>query len=155
MSTVTTGVDRPSLRPLSTFSNRRTRDGTRVSVKTVAPSAASVGASSAAINAAAAQPCSGNIQYASRVPEAMVSGIPIRSRRKAGPRSTPTCRICRCEASEKSTKTRVTSAMGSSQWTSGVSGTSPKPVSPASTPTATNTIGAVTFDRANRVAVIE
>ena len=52
----TKGVAIPSLSPLSTFSTRRTRAGTRLSWTIGAPSAASVGATAAAITAATQSP---------------------------------------------------------------------------------------------------
>ena len=62
MKRVTSGVAIPSLRPLSTLSARRIRTGTALLVTTARPSAASVGARMAAINAAAAHPTPGNMR---------------------------------------------------------------------------------------------
>ena len=60
MKKVTNGVAMPSFSPLSTLSTRRMRAGTCVSSTTCAPSAASVGATAAAITAAAHGSRSGN-----------------------------------------------------------------------------------------------
>ena len=51
MQTVTNGVTMPSFKPLSTFSARRIRAGTRLFSKIDTPTAASVGATMAPIDA--------------------------------------------------------------------------------------------------------
>lgn len=56
----TTGVARPSLSPLSTFSPRRTRNGTTGLSTVAAPRPASVGVMAAAISTAPATPTAGS-----------------------------------------------------------------------------------------------
>ena len=87
MQNVTTGVAMPSLRPLSTFSTRRTPIGSRSSAITEALSAASVGARLAAIRPASASGRLGKSTTASAVPATIDSGSPIASSRAVSGRS--------------------------------------------------------------------
>ena len=71
----------PSFRPLSILIACRILSGTALAETTDCPSAASVGASSAASNAASQIENAGNIATAVNVPAAMASGSPISSMR--------------------------------------------------------------------------
>src|SRR4051794_26144113 len=104
------GTQIPSLRPLSTLSPCRIRRGTRGSVTTACPSAASVGASTTARITASMTVNWPNTAAAATAPRAIVSGRPIPSRRTGRPtvrRSAP--RSMR-DASENNTSASVTSA---------------------------------------------
>src|SRR3954451_3200146 len=104
------GTQIPSLRPLSTFSPCRIRWGTRSSVTTAWPRAASVGASTTARMTASMTVSWPKIAAAATAPRAIVSGRPIPSRRPGTPtvrRSAP--RSMR-DASENNTSPSVTSA---------------------------------------------
>ena len=104
------GTQMPSLRPLSTLRAWRMRCGTRGSVTTAWPSAASVGASTTARITASPKLSSPKIAAAATAPSAMVSGRPMPSSRtgtstvrRSAPRSMR-------EASENSTSASVVSA---------------------------------------------
>ena len=104
------GTQMPSLRPLSTLSPWRIRCGTRGSVTTACPSAASVGASTTARITASPMLSSPKIAAAATAPSAMVSGRPMPSSRtgtstvrRSAPRSMR-------EASANSTSASVVSA---------------------------------------------
>ena len=141
MATSTIGVTIPSLSPLSTFSARRTRGGTRGLDMTGAPSAASVGASAAPTRRAAhgSRP---STSIAAPAPSATVSGRPTPSSRAYVPRSCRNWSSRTREASAKRTQTSVTSA--TSRTSSGSTSSSNRwNPSVNSQPAATNTIGAV------------
>ncbi len=72
----------PSLSPLSTLRPWRTRDGTRGSVTTACPSAASVGASTIASRTASMNASCPNTATPASAPATIVSGSPIASRRR-------------------------------------------------------------------------
>ena len=74
----------PSLSPLSTFKLCRTRDGSRGSVTTACPSAASVGASTTARRSASGQLSAPRSATAAAKPATSVSGSPMPSRRGDG-----------------------------------------------------------------------
>ena len=71
------GTQIPSFSPLSTLSPCRIRDGSRGSVTTAWPSAASVGASTMARTSASLQASDPKTTGRERVPRATVSGSPI------------------------------------------------------------------------------
>ena len=110
MQKVTTGVARPSFKPLSTLSARLIRIGTWGSATTGAPRAASVGASAAATNAHS-HGSKSNSRTATPKPSRIVSGRPISSSRTGSPASARNPRRLTREASEKSTSTSVTSTI--------------------------------------------
>ena len=104
------GTQMPSLSPLSTLSPWRIRCGTRGSVTTACPSAASVGASTTARITASPMLSSPKIAAAATAPSAIVSGRPMPSSRtgtstvrRSAPRSMR-------EASANSTSVSVVSA---------------------------------------------
>ena len=86
MKKLTNGVAMPSFRPLSTLRIRR-MGGHMLVLHDRAPSAASVGATAAAITAAAHGSRSGKSTTARAVPRAMVSGRPTSRRRVSTPAS--------------------------------------------------------------------
>ena len=86
--TVTNGVAMPSFSPLSMLSARRIRTGTALSVTTAIPSAASVGASTAAMRAASAQVSPGNTSIATTAPSTRVRSSPTLSSRAGHARVT-------------------------------------------------------------------
>ena len=105
------GTQIPSLSPLSTLSPWRIRPGTRGSVTTAWPSAASVGArTTARIDGLLDAQLAEDQRTAASAPSAMVSGRPIPSRRTG----TPTVAAQRArsirDASENSTSASVASA---------------------------------------------
>ena len=110
MQNVTTGVAMPSLRPLSTFSTRRTPTGSRSSAITDALSAASVGARLAAIKPARARGKLGNSTTARAVPARIDSGNPIASSRVVSDRSWRAAANGTAEASANSNSASVISA---------------------------------------------
>ena len=83
-ATMTTGVTIPSLRPLSTLSDRRRRIGMRVSLITCTLSAASVGASDAPRNSASPHGRSNTIAPPATLPRCTAAG-PRRAGGPAGP----------------------------------------------------------------------
>ena len=85
MSAVTAGVAIPSLRPLSTFSERRMERGSDSSDTTLALSAASVGAKTAPSKAASSHGRSVSSAAASPAPSANVRGSPTASKRVGSP----------------------------------------------------------------------
>ena len=78
-STVTTGTAIPSLSPLSTLRVWRILTGSRRSLTTACPSAASVGANTAASSAASIMLRPGTTTTASPVPARIVNGRPMPS----------------------------------------------------------------------------
>ena len=104
------GTQIPSLRPLSTSRAWRIRPGTRGSVTTAWPRAASVGARMIAMIAASPKVSWSKITPAASAPSAIVSGSPIPSRRTGTPTSRRSAPRSMREASEKSTRASVASA---------------------------------------------
>ena len=100
----------PSLSPLSTFKLCRTRDGSRGSVTTACPSAASVGASTTARRSASGQLSAPRSATAAAKPATSVSGRPMPSRRAGTATSPRRARRSMREASAKRTTARVASA---------------------------------------------
>ena len=137
------GTQIPSLSPLSTFRPWRIRCGTRGSVTTAWPSAASVGANTIArITASSTDNCP-KIQAAATAPSAIVSGRPMPSRRSGTPASRRRRPRSMREASQNSTSARVASAsVRTAELELSVS-ISPSTLGPTSNPMTTNSIVAV------------
>ena len=110
MQNVTTGVAMPSFSPLSTFSTRRTRTGSRSSAMTGALNAASVGARLAPIRAARASGGSGTAASGHPVPARIDRGRPDAEQPGGQPEVTSGRGERTVEASAKSSRARVTSA---------------------------------------------
>ena len=144
------GVAMPSLSPLSTLSARRTLPGTAGSDITVAPRAASVGASAAPISRAAHRSTSSTTSAAA-VPSATVNGSPTPSSRPYRPRSRRNWLGRTRDASANSTHTRVTSAITLTKCGSRARSRISSP-SASTKPAATKTIGAVSPTRCRRPA---
>ena len=114
----TTGVTMPSLSPLSTLSNRRSRMGTRRSLITWALSAASVGANVAPTKPANAQDRSSKIHAAAKDPSSTERGSPIPSSRAGRKASCLSMETFTRAASANNRRASVTSA---TRWTEGAS----------------------------------
>ena len=143
-------MDSPSLSPLSTFRACLTRCGTRLLETTACPSAASVGASTAAIIAASQNSISVRSSAPTAVPSAIVSGIPTPSSLAGSPRFLLSVPSSILDASANRTITRASSA--SSSPVSLVSSRSVTPVTsgPSRIPAATKNIGALTSSDSSR-----
>src|SRR4051812_14975835 len=138
------GTQIPSLSPLSTLSPCRTRPGTRGSVTTAWPSAASVGARTTARMTASWIVSWSRTSAPATAPSPIVSGSPIPSSRTGTPASRRSSRRSMLEASENSTSASVASASVRTVSLEDSTSTSPSTRGPMSTPTATNTIAGVT-----------
>ena len=150
MQNVTTGVAMPSLRPLSTFSTRRTRTGRRSSAITDALSAASVGARLAAISPARASGRLGNRTTATAVPARIDSGSPMASSRAVRGRSRRAAAGGTPEASPNSNRASVSSASAWTVWPSMSMLPIPQSELARSNPATMNTSGPVRSWRANQ-----
>ena len=150
MKKLTNGVAMPSFSPLSTFRIRRIRAGTCSSSTTWAPSAASVGATAAAMTAAAHGSRCGKSTTATAVPTAMVSGRPTSRRRSSTPasRRNNTRRLTRA-ASEKSRSASVTSARLRSVSACTLTSIADTGSLASTNPTTTNAIGALMLSASN------
>jgi hypothetical protein len=137
------GTQMPSLRPLSTLSPCRIRCGTRGSVTTACPSAASVGASTTARITASSMLSSPTTAAAATAPSAMVNGSPIPSSRTGTPtvrRSAP--RSMR-DASANNTSASVVSAKARTVALELETSIPSSTFGPTSNPKATNRIAGV------------
>ncbi len=134
----------PSLSPLSTFSAWRIRGGTRGSVTTACPRAASVGASTTARITASQAVSWPKIAAAPTAPSAIVSGNPRPSSRAGSPTSRRSSRRSTREASLNSTNANVASASARTVSLLLERSTPSSTCGPTSTPNATNTIAGVT-----------
>ncbi len=138
-----TGTQIPSFSPLSTLRPWRTRDGSRGSVTTACPSAASVGARTTARSNASGHDNASRSTSPTPKPTRMVSGRPIPSSRAGIETSSlSACRSIR-EASPKRTRASVASASSLTGSPETDGSTNPRASTPTSSPTAVNTIGAV------------
>ena len=146
MSTVTTGRTIPSFKPLSTLRFCRTRIGRRLSLTTAWPSAASVGASTAASSAASTRLRPSKSSTATTVPATMVSGSEMPSRRDGVPDSLRKTRRSMSTASVNNTSTRVASTRIAMVSPSMSRSNQPRPPIPQMIPIVVNTIGAVMGD---------
>ena len=133
----------PSLRPASTFRLWRIRTGSRVSVTTAWPSAASVGARMIASTSASGQASPSRRTTASTKPARIVSGSPIPRSRAGTPSSRRSARRSMREASEKRTTASVASARTLTSSPSASGSTRPSASTPTTRPAAVKTIGAV------------
>ena len=104
-------MDRPSLRPASTFNDWRMRCGTRRLLTTTWPRLASVGARITASKAASQIEISSNSKAAVTVPRMIVKGIPIPSNRSGITNSFSSFLSSAREASVNSSRARVSSAI--------------------------------------------
>ena len=146
----TTGVTMPSLSPLSTLSNRRSRMGTRRSLITCALSAASVGANVAPTKPANAQDRSPKIHAAAKDPSSTESGSPIPSNRAGRKASCLSLETFTLAASANNRRASVTSAR---RWTEGVStstGSGPQSGFPSRKPATRKKSGPLMFIRPSR-----
>ena len=144
------GTQIPSLSPLSTFRPWRIRPGTRGSVTTAWPRAASVGARITPMMTASQKVSWSKITPAASAPRAIVSGRPIPSRRigtEISRRSSP--RSMR-EASEKSTSASVASASARTVELVLEMSTSSRTLGPTRSPIETNRIAGVIGDPDSR-----
>ena len=151
MANSTNGVHRPSLRPLSTLSIRRTRTGTTGLSTVAAPSPASVGATAAARSRSISAGIPGKRTRPSSHPAAIVRGRPTSRRRAIRPRSAVIWRGRTWAASWKRMSARV-SSVSRVRASRAVSPRSGRP-SDSSAPAATKAIGAVTSMRLSARAV--
>jgi len=143
-ATKSRGTQIPSLRPLSTFSPWRMRDGRLGSVTTACPSAASVGARRMPTTRASTSVSEGKSAAAAAAPATTVSGSPIPSRRAGTAYSRRSARRSILAASAKSTSVSVASARPRTVWPVGGNSTSPSTFGPKRRPMPTKTIAAVT-----------
>ena len=143
------GTHSPSLSPLSTFKPCLIRDGTRWSVTTAWPSAASVQASMIASTSASTRLTPGSTATPAAAPAAIVSGRPRPSSRSGTAYSRRRARTEIREASANSTRVRVISA---TSFTSSLpTERSSRPsTGPASRPAAVKNIAAVTLSPSSR-----
>ena len=137
------GTQIPSLSPLSTLSPWRTRTGTRGSVTTASPSAASVGARTMASRIASISVTSPNIATPASVPATIVRGNPIASKRRGTTYSRRKVARLTRDASEKSTTVKVASATRRTDSLSIAGLSQLRAASLNRIPPATNTIAAV------------
>ena len=133
----------PSLRPLSTLRPWRILDGSRGSVTTAWPSAASVGARRTASTSASGTVSAPNSAAATIAPSTIVSGSPIPSRRAGTAYSLRNVRRLMRDASAKSTTVSVASASSFTDSLAGGTSTSPSARAPTMRPTPTKTIAGV------------
>ena len=106
----TAGRRSPSLSPLSTLSPWRIRSGTRSSLTTACPSAASVGARTTPRITASQNERTPKIAAAAIAPSAIVSGRPMPSSRSGTPTARRRCLRSIRDASQNSTSASVASA---------------------------------------------
>ena len=137
------GTQMPSFRPLSTFRPWRTRDGSRGSVTTACPSAASVGARITARSRASGHESAPRSMVPTAKPTMSVSGSPSPSRRAGIETSSRNAARSILDASPKRTRASVASARSLTGSPETDGSTSPRASTPTSSPTAVNTIGAV------------
>ena len=140
----------PSLSPLSTFSPWRIRPGTRGSVTTAWPNAASVGANTIARITASSMLSCPKIAAAATAPSAIVSGSPMPSRRTGTPTSRRSSRRSMRDASQNNTRASVASASARTVPLELSRSTSPSTSGPTSSPTPVNTMTGVTGVPDNR-----
>ena len=132
----------PSLSPDSTFRPCRMREGSRGSVTTACPSAASVGARITARISTSARLNEPNSPAPTAQPAAIVSGSPIPSSRRGSRYSRRSARTSIREASANSTSVRVTSARLRTCSLDGPMSIHPSPLLPTSSPAERKKIGA-------------
>ena len=121
----------------------RIRGGTRGSVTTAWPSAASVGANTIARITASPKVNGPKTAAAAAAPSAIVSGRPMARRRTGTPNSCRSCPKSMREASQKSTSANVASASVRTVELVLSMSTSPSTLGPTSRPTTTNSIAGV------------
>ena len=137
------GTQIPSLSPLSTLSPWRILCGTRGSVTTAWPSAASVGARTIARITASSTLSSPNRTAAATAPRMMVSGSPMPSSRTGTSAARRSWARSMREASQKSTSARVASARVRTVEPVLERSTPSSTSGPTSNPKATNSIAGV------------
>ena len=126
------------------------RCGTAGLETTACPSAASVGARTAASRNALQSSSSSNSSAAATAPKPIVNGIPMPSRRAGTATFMRSRRKSILAASLKSTSTSVSSASSRTSSLSRLSSTMSRADGPTTRPKATKTIGPVTAERAKR-----
>ena len=146
--TATTGTTSPSLRPDSTFNASRSRAGTLSSERTALPSAASVGARTAARSSAWAHGQSSNSRRFTSAPARIVSGSPIPSSRPGIAMN----RRTRGSDNRLASLNRMTASVTSARRpTAPISApTSTMPSADRAAPVATKTIGIVSGEESSR-----
>ena len=149
---VTSGVAIPSFSPLSMFSARRIRTGTRRSVKIGNPNAASVGARMAPIKSAKPSPSAGNNPIAAAAPRSTVRGMPISRSRAGSPVSLRTSPRSSVAASANSSRASVVSVMRSTSAAVTETSINPSAPGPTTAPARTSTSGIVTEKRPSHPA---